>query len=138
MKQLTIVAAFLLVAACAAVDVPPDVNARLEQIETSGDLRFSGPIYVKYRVWASNFTEEPITLDRVELHTIGPGAYTLNEPALPLKLTIPPKEGASAVVMARGTATGGTMSMNEPVNVRVTAYFTRGGKSFVRVFNQSF
>ena len=121
-----------------ATSSAPDVAVRLEQLTPTSDFRFAGPVSVQFRVTVDNDTESPVTLSRLELRTIGPGAYALREPAMPLHLAVPAKSSASVVVTARGASSGGNPSSVEPVNVRGTAYFDAPGGGFARVVNATF
>jgi hypothetical protein len=127
----------LLAVAC-ATGSDPDVGIHLEQITTFSSLRFAGPVNVEYRVTISNKTDAPVTLTRVDLNTVGQGAYVLREPPLPLRLTVPPKSSVSAAVTARGSALGGRATGEEPVTVRMVAYFDGPGGALTRVTNTSF
>ncbi|MEK6372562.1 MAG: hypothetical protein AABO58_07680 [Acidobacteriota bacterium] len=123
--------------ACATAGAP-EVSVHLEQLTTFSDLRFSGPINVEFRVTASNPTDAAVTLSRIELRTVGPGAYVLRAPAQPMNLRVPPRSSSSAVITARGTSLGGNATSREPVTVRATAYFDGPDGAFVRVMNVSF
>ena len=134
MRQIVRFVLFALFAGC-ATSTAPDVSVRIEQLTTFSDLRFAGPINVEYRVAVSNATDAPVTLVRLELRTVGPAAYVLREPAMPLRLAVPAKSSASAVVTARGAALGGNAQSKEPPTVRATAYFDGAAGAFTRTVN---
>ena len=79
-----------------------------------------------------------MTLSRIELRTIGPGAYVIRTPAQPLNLRVLPRSSSTAVVTARATVLGGNAASRELVTVRATAYFDGPDGAFVRVVNESF
>ena len=124
----------IVLSACAAAS-GPDLSVQLEQLTPFSDFRFAGPVNVQYRITAVNNSDAPATLVRAELRTVGPAAYVLREPALPLHLTVAAKSSASVVVTARGAALGGQAQSREPVVVRATAYFDTPAGAFTRIVN---
>ncbi len=87
---------------------------------------------------ATNPTDAAVTLSRIDLRTVGPGAYVLRTPAQPMNLRVAAKSSASLVITARGSAAGGHIASEEPVTVRATAYFDGPDGAFVRVVNETF
>ena len=137
MRRLAPVVLLLALAACATSGAP-EVTVGLEQLTSFSDLRFAGPINVEYRVTATNPTDAPVTLTRIDIKTVGPGAYVLRTPTQPVNLTVPAKSSASVTITARGSAAGGNANSAEPVTVRATAYFDTPAGPLTRVVNQNF
>ena len=115
----------------------PDVRLRIEQLTPTSDFRFAGPVTLQYEITAVNDTDAPATLVRLELRTIGPAAYVLREPPMPLHLVVPAKSSASVTVSARGAALGGLSQSTEPATVRATAYFDGAHGAFTRTVNRT-
>ena len=130
--------AVALLAACASAPDSSPVTLHIEQLTPAAEFRFAGPVTVQFRITASNPTSERVTLSRIELRTVGPGAYVLREPSIPLKMTVPPSSSAAVTIAARGEALGGHSTSVEPVTVRATAYFDGPRGPFTQLLNRTF
>jgi hypothetical protein len=143
--RITIAAAVLLLAlggcASSASDSSgPNLGIHLEQASGVPDMfYFRGPINLQYRLTVANPTATPVTLRRLDLRTIGPGAYSIRTGSTPITQTIAPNGTTSVVLSAWGRATGGYLSSEEPVTLRGVAYFdTPDHHAFVRQFVETF
>jgi hypothetical protein len=118
----------------------PNINVHLQQVSMPADtFFFRGPINVQYQLSVSNPTSEPVKLRRLELSTIGPGAYFLRTGATPITRTIPANGTTTITLSAWGRASGGDLRSEEPVTVRGVAYFdVPHGHGFVRQFVETF
>ncbi len=131
----------LLFVACASSTQTsgPNVSIQLTPLDTAPDIfYFRGPINLQYQLTITNPTSEPLTLSRLDLRTIGPGAYSLRTDASPMNLKVPPNATATYRISVWGYARGGYLASQEPVTIQGTAYFrgTSSG-SFVRILNQT-
>jgi len=131
----------LFLAACASTtrSSGPNVTVQLQQINNPSEVfYYRGPISVQYRVGITNPTAEPLTLQRLDLQTIGPGAYSLRANGTPMNLRVPPNSTAVYTISVWGYARGGYLASTEPVTLRGTAYFqgTTSG-AFIRMFNEN-
>jgi hypothetical protein len=116
----------------------PNIAVNLEQLTSTPDVfYFSGPVNVQYRLTVSNPTSQPVTLSRLQLETIGPGAYSVHSASSSMKLRLGPNESRSMVISVWGRANGGYMNSDAPVTIHGTAYFTSPSGSFVRMFNEN-
>ena len=132
----------LLLAACASSTPSsgPDVQIHLQQVSGPPDVfYYAGPVNIQYRVSITNPTPEPLTLTRLDLQTIGPGAYSLRTEATPMNLKVPPNSSASYLISVWGRARGGYLASTEPVTLHGTAFFRSdvSKKSFVRIFTEN-
>jgi hypothetical protein len=118
----------------------PKVDVHLMQTSMPADtFFFRGPINLQYQLTIDNPTGEPVTLRRLDLSTIGPGAYSLRTGATPITRTIRPNGTTTITLSAWGRASGGDLRSEEPVTVRGIAYFdTPHGHGFVRQFVETF
>jgi hypothetical protein len=142
MKYASILCILLLTAACSSTSnsmtssstAPLDV--KVEQTTTNPDLYyFAGPINIQYALTVTNPTNDTYKLRRLNLQTVGPGAYTLRTGDSPMNYTIPP--GTTTIQLsAWGRGAGGFMRATEPVSIRGMAYFDGPHGSFVRAFTQ--
>jgi len=131
MKYLAVLAAIVL-AACGSsqpkstANIPaPDLD--IEQTFGPGDLGYpDAPIDVKYQLRITNRASVPITLRRINLHTVNPpgGAYTLSAPLVhPFNDTIQPSGEKDIVMWAHAQGYGVSMRDREPVTIKGVAYF---------------
>lgn len=118
----------------------PKIDVHLAPLSNYGDMfYFRGPINLQYQLSVANPTGTPVTLRRLELRTLGPGAYSLRTGSTPIKQTIRPNGSTNITLSVWGRATGGYLRSEEPVTVQGIAYFDAPGqKSFVRQFIETF
>ena len=131
---------FLWAAACASSNQPagPEVAVRLAQANAPNDVfYFAGPVSIQYQLAITNPTNQPLTLERLDLQTIGPGAYSLRTAATPMNLKIPPNGTSVFNIAVWGRSRGGYLTATEPVTVRGTAYFRGPSGTFVRIFTEN-
>lgn len=125
---------------CASGNDPnaPQVPIDIEQLSGgSGAYFFAGPVAVQYRLAVANPTSEPLTLARLQLQTIGTGAYILRGTTTTLNLHLAPGETKTFDVNVWGDAPGGRVYSESPVTVRGVAYFDRPNNAhFLRLFNK--
>ena len=132
MKRLAFLAALLVAAACSSASQGPQANIPapdidIEQTFGPGDVGYpSAPIDVKYDVRIRNNSAVPITLKRINLHTVNPpgGAYTLTQPLEhPFNVTISPNGEQTVQLWAHAQSYGVSMRDREPVTLKGFAYF---------------
>jgi hypothetical protein len=118
----------------------PKLDIHLEQLTNPGDMfYFRGPINIQYRMSISNPTDQPVTLKRLELSSLGPGSYSIRTGSSPVTRTIPPRGTTTLTLSAWGRAAGGYLRSEEPVTIRGVAYFEDATRhSFVRQFIENF
>jgi len=116
----------------------PKLDIQLRQASMPDMFLFRGPINLQYQLTISNPTNEPVTLRRIDLSSIGPGAYTLHT-GTPITRTIPAGGTTTIALSAWGRASGGYLRSEEPVTIRGVGYFdSRGRKSFIKQFTETF
>jgi len=117
----------------------PGVTVQLAQVSQPNDVfYFRGPVNIQYQVSINNPTNEELTLTRLDLQTIGPGAYSLRANGTPMNLKVAPNSTSSYLISVWGYSAGGYLRSSEPVTIRGTSYF-KGAKSgsFLKLFNQN-
>lgn len=140
-RSLAPLLALLLLAACASSDgasVPrqesgPPIGVTFRQINGSRQMfRNRGQVSLQYIVTITNPTDEPYEIDRVEVISTVPGAYSIRADS-PTRVgrTIPPKMGLNIPINTWGYAAGGRLQMEEPVTVAVMVYATGWDKKAV-------
>src|SRR5437870_4193804 len=142
-SAVSVVAVVVLLSGCASSSTMtsgPDVRVHLEQVAGPPDVYYyAGPVNIQYRVSLENPTDEPLTLTRLDLQSMGPGAYSLRTEATPMNLKVPPRASASYVISVWGRAHGGYLTAGAPVTIRGTAYFQGDTtkKSFMKLFTEN-
>ena len=130
----------LLLAGCASVqDDPnaPNVVLHVAQFESQPDAYlFGGSVNVRLAVSAANRTTDPVTLSRIEIRTVGSGAYTIRPTSTPLNIKLAPGQEATVPISLWGFSRGGYASAREPVTLRATAFMTGPTGAFVRLFTE--
>jgi hypothetical protein len=128
----------LLLAGCASgVQNAPNVELHVAQFESQQDgYLFGGSVNVRFGVSAANRTKEPVTLTRIEIRTVGSGAYTIRPTSTPINIKLAPGQEATVPISLWGFARGGYASAREPVTLRATAYMTGPTGAFVRLFTE--
>lgn len=134
-------AVLFLAAGCASQqDSGPAVTVRIAAVDTASDLfYFPGPISLRFAVAVSNPTNEPITLRRLDIRSVGSGAYALRANSTPMNVKIAPNTSATFSISTWGRSRGGYLNSTEPVVLQGTAYFDRPGPggTFVKIFQQN-
>jgi hypothetical protein len=84
------------------------VKIHLAQTNTPTDIfYFAGPAAIQYQLSVTNPTNQPLTLERLDLETVGSGAYSLRTAATPMNLQIPPNGTSAFNISVWGRARGG-------------------------------
>ena len=134
-------AVFLFLFACASSNQSssgPGVTVQLAQVAQSSDVfYFRGPVSIQYQVSINNPTNEELTLTRLDLQTIGPGAYSLRANGTPMNLKVAPGSTSTYLISVWGYSSGGYLRSSEPVSIRGTAYFQGATGSFLKQFNEN-
>ena len=142
-RAFSLLAVTLLLAACGSsgnsTPGSPAVEVHLAQISSTDNVFYlSGPIAVQYVVEVNNPTGDTLTLNRLDLQTIGQGAYYLRTGSVPMNERIAPNGTTQLRVGAWGTSRGGRLTVNEPVTMRVIAQFSDGhGRNFQRITTEN-
>ena len=141
MKRATLLALAVYLAACASSQSSskgPNVTVELAQLTTASDVFYlRGPVSIQYQLAISNPTAQPITLTRLDLQTLGPGAYSLRANGTPMNLSVAPNSTSNYTIAVWGYSNGGYVASTEPVTLRGTAYFKGPSGSFLRIFNEN-
>ena len=144
MKQALAFLAIAMLAGCASSaasssDAPPLQVSLLQSGSPAADIYyFRGPVNIQYDLAVKNPTNSAYTLRRLDIQSIGQGAYRIRTGAQTMNQTIPANGTTDVHLSTWGRATGGFMSSGEPVSVRVIAQFAGpNGKTFQKVFTET-
>ncbi|MCU1350338.1 MAG: hypothetical protein JWO56_3368 [Acidobacteria bacterium] len=97
----------------------------------------SGGLPIKYVVKVANHDKQPITLTRIDVQSIGAGAYTLNPTSRPFKMKVAPDGLMAAEFWVPAVIDDITVyGANGPVTLRCVAQFDSPVGQFQRVFVQ--
>jgi hypothetical protein len=143
-RAFSLLAVTLFLAACGSSgttgssDSPP-VEVRLAQTGSTDNVFYvRGPIALQYVLEVTNPTNDAYTLSRLELQSIGEGAYYLRTGSVPMNERIAANGTTAIKVAAWGTSRGGRLTASEPVTMRITAQFDDGrGHRFQRITTEN-
>ena len=131
----------LLLAGCASGsqddENAPNIILHLTQDEAySNAFTYAGSVNIRFVLSAANTTKDAVKLTRIEIRTIGTGAYTIRPTTTQINIDLAPGEQKSVALAVWGYARGGTLSSTEPVILRGTAYLTGPSGAFMRLINE--
>jgi hypothetical protein len=112
--------------------IPPELEIRQLGGAAPAASQVTGPVPVNFRIQVFNPSSEDIELQRVELQTIGYGAFTINNASRPFDKPIPSGSRVEVETWIGAVANDTIIGINGPATLRVTAYF----KSPFGVFKQ--
>ena len=117
MKRALVVVAIAMLAGCASTPADsagaPPLQVSLLQRGTSpaSDVfYFRGPVNIQYDLAVKNPTNEQYTLRRLDIQSIGQGAYRIRTGAQSMNQRISPNGTTSVHLSTWGQSTGGFMS----------------------------
>ena len=143
-RACSLFAVTLLLAACGSTGTTgtegsPKVEVHLAQTGSTDNVFYlSGPIALQYVLEVTNPTNDTFTLTRLELQSVGEGAYYLRTGSVPMNERIQANGTTAIRVAAWGTSRGGRLTSTEPVTMRITAQFDDGrGHRFQRITTEN-
>jgi hypothetical protein len=149
-RVLFTVAALALASSCSSIDnrvkahlIPPELAIRqINAVQSVSRSISGGPLPINFQVDIANRSNEPIQLERLEVQSVGAGAYTINQTTRPFKnVTIAPDMREQVEFWVPAVVEDTITGANGPVTLRVTAYFgTELGKFrevYVRTVNDT-
>ena len=140
----TLLLTVLLLAGCsAAIDSKPPVGIappelEIRQLGGSGVAasQVTGPTPVNFRIQVHNASSEDIGFQRVEIQTVGYGAYTISNASRPIDKPIPSNKTLEVDTWVSAYANDTIIGVNGPATLRVTAYFTSPFGTFKQVYTK--
>jgi len=128
-------ASLLLLAACASSskEEGPPVSLELALTTPSNVLYFPGPVNLQFAVTLTNPTDQPVTLRRLDLRTVGNYSVFLRANGAPMHVEVKPHASATIAIAAWGASRGGMLAQDEPMQMQATAYFDGPKGPFVKL-----
>jgi hypothetical protein len=116
--------------------IPPELAIR--QLGGAGVAasQVTGPTPVNFRIQVYNPSSEDIELQRVELQTVGYGAYTISNASRPFDKPIPSNKTIEVDTWISAYANDTIIGVNGPATLRVTAYFKSPFGAFKQVYTK--
>jgi hypothetical protein len=133
-----IAALLLFVAACASnpKDEGPPIGVELALVDSPGSVvYFPGPVNLRFEVTLTNPTDQPVTLRRLDLRTLGGGSFFMRATGTTFHVAVPPHGTKTVTMSAWGASRGGMLAEDEPIQLQGTAYFNGPQGAFVRMIN---
>jgi len=122
---------------CATNTSGPDVEIVVRQMPDNYELlAFPGRIAIRYQVTVGNPSDTPMTIERLELRSNGPGPYTVQPVSRVVNLDLAPREIVTFDFFVDAISRGDERIMREPVTLSGTAYFRTENGPFSRSFIQ--
>jgi len=112
----------------------PNVQVHVASTNLTSDLRFAGPVGIRFAIEIANPSTEVVTLRKIEIHTVASGALTMRSTSLPFNEEIAPGQTETVEVNGDATSAGGHFASEEPVSFRGTAYFDSPKGAISKVF----
>lgn len=111
----------------------------IEQLVGPADLGYpGGQVDIQYEVTVGNRSAEPITLRRIEVSSIGGGAYRLRRESYPFNATLGGNQQGSIQFWAHALQAGPVFrGSTEPVTLRAILYFQSPAGSFQQIVMKS-
>lgn len=131
----------LVLAACSSAPrarlIEPDF--RIVQISKTGDAarHMTGPVSINYHAEVMNNSSEEIRLKRIQLESMGDGAYAVRPTTHPFDVPIPPNQIAAVEFWAPAVIEVATIvGANGPVTLRAKVEFESGDGMFQQIYVQ--
>lgn len=96
-----------------------------------------GQVSVPYVIQVTNTSDVSITLERVQLRSIGAGSYEVNQTVGIERQEIAPGETRQIPFSAWAVSSGGSMNAAVPTTVRAVAHFDSSRGRFRSVFTET-
>jgi hypothetical protein len=120
----------------ASLDEP---QIQITQISNIGEAarHMTGGLPVQYRVDVENRAKTPITIKRIDVVSIGAGAYNLRSTSVPFNQQLNPGETRPVQFWAPATIDDPTiLGANGPVTIRLTLYYDTPAGTFQSIVVQ--
>lgn len=113
--------------------IPPELNIRQTEGQAFAARHIEGPISVKFEVDVFNPSSEAIELQRLQLESIGEGAYSLRS-TKPFQTNVEPGKTQTVEMWAPAYANSTISGANGPVTVRIQADFRSELGKFRKIY----
>ncbi|HEX3583966.1 MAG TPA: hypothetical protein VH087_19535 [Thermoanaerobaculia bacterium] len=142
-RAIVLVAVVLLLASCRTGKPKEPERVHMDIVELTGlsPSQPPGPFDVQLGIEVQNLSNEPVTIKRVEVAEIGPGAWVLrpsaNRPFL-FDTVVAPGRAETVTFWAHAYAVGvrGSNQESEPVTLRATVFFNAPSGPFHDITQQ--
>jgi predicted GNAT family acetyltransferase len=121
-----VAAAILVLAGCSSAGPSDEPSVQITQLSnvSLAARHVTGAISVQYRVNVTNNAAEPMTLKRIDLQSIGYGAYTLPAMTQAFDQRIDPRQSRSVEVWGPAVVESSTIAgANGPVTLRAVIHY---------------
>jgi hypothetical protein len=126
---------------CSSIDnrnkadlIPPELSIRQINQMSSVSRTVSGPMPMNFQVGVANRSTETIRLERLEVQSMGAGAYTISSTTRPFKVDIAPDRIEQVEFWAPARIEDTISGANGPVTLRITAFFNTDMGQFREIY----
>ena len=116
--------------------IPPQLEIRQLGGQAMAARHADGGLPVHYVVRVHNPSAETIELERINLSSVGYGAYELDSTSRPFKQSIAPGTTEQVEIWTSAVGSGTVIGVNGPVTLRITAFFDSAVGSFKETYTQ--
>lgn len=116
--------------------IPPELQIRQVGGTAYAARHEQGNIPLRFEIDIINKTAEPITLERIEMQSLGEGAYTMANVTKPFDKRLDPDRVETVELFASAFVNKTILGGNGPVTLRATAYFKSSLGTFRQVYIQ--
>lgn len=116
--------------------IPPELEIRQLGGAAPAASQVTGPVPVNFRIQVFNPSGEDIELQRVELQTLGYGAFTISNASRPFDKPIPSGTTVEVDTWVGAVANDTIIGVNGPATLRVTAYFKSPFGTFKQIYTK--
>lgn len=114
--------------------IPPELHIRQTQGQAFAARHSEGPISIKFEIDVFNPSSETIQLQRLQMESMGAGAYTMRNSAKPFDTDVLPGKTQTVEMWAPAYANNTISGANGPVTVRVQAEFKSDLGKFRKIY----
>ncbi len=134
-----VAALFLLAIACSTASSGPQPDIQLAQLSNVGDAarHMTGGVSVQYQLSIHNTTSDALRIRRVDLQSVGMGAYSLPATTRAFDVALAPGETRTIDLWGAAVIDAATIvGANGPVTIRAVVQFDAPSRQFQSVVVQ--
>jgi len=90
-------------------------------------------VNLRFQLTLTNPTDQPVTLRRLDLRTVGSASIVLRATGTPFNVEVKPHGTTSVTTSVWANSRGGMLAQDEPISLQATAYFDSPKGPFVRL-----
>jgi hypothetical protein len=128
----------LFVASCgsASQDAGPPLSINVRHVGGMPPMRAGVTVPIYFEVDVTNHSSEPVTIERLQLASVGGASYQIGSRTELFRETVPPAETRTVNIPASAFVRSTRTSGDEPITIRATVHFDAPSGAFRRIVIQ--